>query len=66
MPTTEKTDPMRAYLLRCWLEDTPSDVKPIWRFTLIKAGTNQRVGFSDLDQVVQWLSEQTDLKEIDR
>ncbi len=53
----EKSDPHRAYLLRCWQEgETAPDEKPHWRFSLeeVLHGRRRR-GFDSLQALVTFL-----------
>jgi hypothetical protein len=53
----EKSDPYRAYLLRCWQEgETTSSEKPHWRFSLEGVlHERRRRGFDSLQALLAFL-----------
>ena len=56
MPLSENT-PYQAYLLRCWRTENKSFNDPeAWRFLVEEvAGTQQRVGFTSLEALTDFL-----------
>lgn len=50
----------RAYLLRCWQEDSANSDSPVWRFSLEGVRDNQRHGFADLQSLLAFLQQMTD------
>lgn len=52
-------EPFQSYMLRYWAESTDGDGGPVWRFSLVGLEDKRRIGFADLQQLVAWLSEQT-------
>ncbi|MEM7128313.1 MAG: hypothetical protein AAF702_18420 [Chloroflexota bacterium] len=50
----------RAYILRCWSEQY--DDSPIWRFSLEEIPSGQRMGFSNLTAVADFLRKQIENK----
>ena len=52
----------RAFLLRCWQEKT--DGGAAWRFTLVQInGVQTRQGFAGLDELVNYLSAELEIKQ---
>jgi len=49
---------IRSYMLRFWQEVGGGN--PIWRFALVDPNTGQRWGFTDLDQLTAFISQQTE------
>ena len=45
-------------MLRFWQEVGQKD--PLWRFALVDPNTGERWGFTDLDQLTAFISEQTE------
>jgi hypothetical protein len=44
----------RAFLLRCWVESAKEE-KDVWRFSLEPVRGGRRLGFSDLETLVDFL-----------
>ena len=52
----------RAFLLRCWQEK--ADGGAAWRFTLVQInGVQTRQGFAGLDELVNYLSAELEMKQ---
>jgi hypothetical protein len=49
---------IKSYMLRFWQEVGGGD--PIWRFALVDPNTGQRWGFTDLEQLTAFISQQTE------
>lgn len=49
----------QAYVLRLWREAAGTDDMPaVWRFSLDDTATGQRLGFSNLNALMEYLSQQ--------
>jgi hypothetical protein len=45
----------KAFLLRCWVESAKEGA--LWRFSLEPVGDGRRLGFTDLEDLVNFLKE---------
>ena len=54
-----------AFLLRGWIENAEGE-KAIWRFSLEAVGGGKRLGFSDLEALVNFLKDDISRREEER
>jgi hypothetical protein len=45
----------RAFLLRCWSESEVKAGHTIWRFSLEPVGSDRRLGFNNLEALIEFL-----------
>lgn len=61
---TQPNDPApryQSYLLRCWeVRSQQPDQPPTWRFSLQNPQTEQKHGFADLEELVDFLRAELD------